>query len=117
MTNPKKYFHDRFVLLMLTINVFLTFVCVVSILLRLGDTSNSYIQAYRSNLGLNEYSVGGVEQIIGFAVFSIVVLVGQLFLSLKLHGIRKEVSWIVMIGTGLLLLLSLIISNALLQLR
>jgi hypothetical protein len=117
MTNPKKYFNDRFVLLMLTVNIFLAFVCVAMILLRLGDTSNSYIQAYRSNLGLNAYSVGDVGQIISFAVFSIAVLVGQLFISMKMYSIRKEVAWMVLILAGLLLFLSLIVSNSLLQLR
>ncbi len=117
MANPKKYFHDRFVLVMLTVNAFLAFVTVASILLRLGDTSNNYIQAYRSNLGLNAYSVGGVEQIISFAVFAVIVLVGQFVFSYKLHEIRKQVSWIVMLLGMLLLVLGLIVSNALLGLR
>ncbi|MGI9028094.1 MAG: hypothetical protein ACR2FM_04635 [Candidatus Saccharimonadales bacterium] len=113
----KKYFHDRFVLLMLTINIFLTFVAVAIILLRLGDTGNSYIQAYRSNLGFNQYQAGGVEQIISFAVFAVAVLVGQFVISLRFHSIRRHVSWSVMMLATLLLVLTLIISNSLLQLR
>ena len=117
MTNPKKYFHDRFVLLMLTINIFLTFVIVAMILFRLGDTNNSYIQAYRSNLGLNAYSVGNVGQIISFAVFAVAVLVGQFIISLRLHAIRKHAAWTIMLMSMLLLILCLIISNRLLSLR
>lgn len=117
MANPKKYFHDRFVLLMLTINVFLAFVTVAMILLRLGDTSTSYIQSYRENLGLDAYSVGGASQIISFAVFSVLVLIGQFLISLQLHHIRKHASWTIMILGGLILMLSLIVSNALLELR
>lgn len=113
----KKYFHDRFVLAVLSINVFLTIITIAIILLSLGDTGNSYIQAYRSNLGLNAYQVGGVGQIISFAVFAVMVLVGQLFISLKFYGIRKHVSWFIMVLGTLLLILSLIVSNALLQLR
>lgn len=113
----KKYFHDRFVLLMLTINIFLTLVTVAFILLRLGDTSNSYIQAYRSNLGFNQYQVGGVEQIISFAVFAVAILVGQFLISLKFHSIRRHASWAMMLLATLLLILTLIISNSLLQLR
>ena len=105
MTNPRKYFHDRFVLLMLTINVFLTFVCIALILFRLGDTSSSYIQSYRSNLGLNSYGVSGAGQLISFGVFSLLVLIGQFLISLRLHGIRKHASWIVMVLAALLLLL------------
>ncbi len=113
----RKYFHDRFVLLMLTINVFLTVVAVSSVLLRLGDTSNIYIQTYRSNLGLDGYFRGGVEQLIAFAVFAVLVLVGQFFLSLKFHSVRKQASWIMMILGSLLLVLTLLVSNALLELR
>ncbi len=113
----KKYFHDRFVLLMLTVNIFIAFVTVATILLRLGDTGNSYIQAYRSNLGLNAYQVGSLGQIVSFIVFSVSVLVGQFFISLKFHSIRKHASWMIMIFGGVLLVLSLIVSNALLQLR
>lgn len=117
MANPKKYFHDRFILLMLTVNVFLTFVTIASTLLRLGDTGNDYIQAYRGNLGFNAYSVGGAEQIVSFAVFAVIVLVGQFIFSYKLHEVRKEVSWIITVLGMLLLILTLIVSNALLGLR
>lgn len=115
--NLKKYFHDRFVLLMLTINIFLTFVTVAVILLNLGDTSNSYIQAYRSNLGLNAYQVGGVGQIISFAVFAVAALVAQILISVRFYSIRKEASWTILVLGTLLLILTLIVSNALLQLR
>jgi hypothetical protein len=113
----KKYFHDRFVLLLLTVNVFLTLVCVATILLRLGDTGSSYIEAYRANLGLNAYSVGGAGQIISFAIFAVTVLVGQFFISLRLHSIRKQISWLVMLLATLLLALTVLISNSLLGLR
>lgn len=116
-SNTRKYFHDRFVLLMLTINIFLMFVCIATILLKLGDTGSSYIQSYRANLGLNAYRAGSVGQIISFGVFAITVLLGQTFISMKLHPIRKQVSWIVMVMAMLLLALSIVVSNALLQLR
>lgn len=117
MSNPKNYFHDRVVLLLLTINTFLAFVTVATVLLRLGDTSNSYIQAYRSNLGLNAYSVGGADQIISFAVFAVIVLGGQFYISWRLHSIRRHAAWIIMMMATLLLVLSFVIGNALLQLR
>lgn len=113
----RKYFHDRFVLVALTINVFLTLLAIAFVTLNLGDTGSSYIQSYRSNLGLNAYQVGNVGQIISFAVFSVAVLIGQFVISLKFYGIRKHVSWIIMVLGMLLLVLSLIVSNALLQLR
>lgn len=116
-SHTRKYFHDRLVLLLLTINVFLTLICIAMILFRLGDTSNSYIQSFRPNLGVNAYSIGGAGQIISFAVFAVLVLVGQFFLSLRFHKIRKQVSWIVMLLAALLLVFTLLVSNSLLQLR
>lgn len=113
----RKYFHDRFVLLVLTVNAFIAIVTVVSILLRLGDTSGSYIQAFRSNLGLNAYQVGDVGQIVSFAVFAVAVLAGQFVLSLKFYAIRKHAAWLIMLLGTLLLVLSLIVSNALIQLH
>lgn len=115
--HARKYFHDRFVLLLLTINIFLTIVCVATVFFRLGDTSASYIESYRANLGLDAYSVGGVSQIISFAVFSVIVVVGQAFLSFRLHRIRKEAAWMVMVLAMLLLILSVVVSDSLLQLR
>ena len=116
-SNTHKYFHDRFVLLALTINVFITVVCITTIFLRLGDTGSSYIQSFRDNLGINAYSVGGVGEIISFAVFAVAILVGQVLISLRLHPIRKRISWIVMVMGTLLLVLCTVVSNALLQLR
>lgn len=115
--NYKKYFHDRFILFMLTVNSFTAIITIVGVLLQLGDTGDTYIQSYRSNLGLNAFTSGDVTQILGFVVFAALVLVGQLFISLQLHGIRKHASWLVMSLGFLLLLMTLIISNALLQLR
>lgn len=115
--NYRNYFHDRFVLFAFAINIFLTLAAIVNVVLRLGDTSDTYIQAYRSNLGLNGYSSGEAGQIISFAVFAVLVFFGQLFISLKLHGIRKHASWAVIVLATLLLVLTLIVSNALLQLR
>lgn len=113
----KKYFHDRFVLLMLTINIFLTLIIAAVVLLRLGDTGNSYIQAYRSNLGLNAYKVGGVGQILSFIAFAVLVLAGQFLISLHFHTVRRHASWIIMILAMLLLILCLVVSNSLLRLR
>lgn len=115
--NLKKYFHDRFVLLMLTINSFLTLLITASILLRLGDTNDIYIKSYRGNLGLSGYEAGGLGQILSFIIFAGFVLVMQFVLSLKVYHLRKQVAWTVMILSSLLLILSLIIANALLELR
>lgn len=118
MDIPKKYIHDRFVLLLISVNIFLTFLTTVLILLRL-DTSRSdgYFVQYRSNLGLNAFQLGGFISLLAFIVFAIFVTVFHTYISVRIYPQRRDVALIVL-GLGTLLLsLTLIVSNALLVLR
>lgn len=118
MDVPKKYLHDRFVLLLITVNGFLTLVTTVLILLRL-DTSRSdgYFIQYRANLGLNAYQVGSYATLLGFILLSIFVLAFHTLISQRIYPLRRDVA-IVVLGFGTILLtLTLIVSNALLVLR
>lgn len=117
MTDTRKFFHDRFVLFLLTINGFLTLVSVVVILLRLGGSEDNYIQSFRSNLGLSAITVGGVGEMITFALFAVGIFAASIFLGLQFHRVRQSSAWIVMLLTTLLLILNLIVVNALLDLR
>lgn len=115
---PKKYFHDRFVLLLLSVNAFLALVVTVSVLLRL-DTANpsGYFVQYRENLGLNAYAVGGFVSLLSFVVFAIFILGFHTFVSMRTYQMRRSIA-ITTLGLGTLLLaLTLIVSNALLVLR
>jgi hypothetical protein len=116
MPNTRRYFHDRFVLLMLTINLFLACVSLVGILARLGEPGDTYVHQFRANLGLNAYDAGGAGEIVSFAVFAVFIFAAQLILSLRLYPIRKAASWMIMTLAMLLLVLTLIVSNALLAL-
>lgn len=117
MTDIKTFFHDRFVLFLLTTNAFLVAVCAANVLLRLGDTNESYIQFYRSNLGLNSFSVGGVSELVSFPIFAGLLFFGHIWLGLRFYAVRKHAGWITLMLTTLLLLFCVIVSNALLQLR
>ncbi len=117
MSNTRNYFHDRFILFTLTINAFLTAVGVIAILARIGGADENYIQSFRSNLGLSSITVGGLGDILSFVVFMGVVFAAHIFISLKFYHIRKTVAWLIMILTTLLLILAIIVSNALLELR
>ena len=117
MTDTRRFFHDRVVLFLLTINGFLTLINVVVILLRLGGSGDNYIQAYRSNLGLSAITVGGVSELISFVIFAIGLFVFHLFFAIQFHKMRVVSSWVVMLLTTLLLILNFIVANALLDLR
>lgn len=118
MDIPKKYFHDRSILLLLSVSAFLVLFIAISIVLRLDTSQDSgYIVQYRSNMGLNAFKVGGLADIMSFVVFSAAVAVFHFFVSIKMYTQRRHLS-IVFLGLGLLLLLlALIVSNALLILR
>jgi hypothetical protein len=115
---PKKYFHDRIVLMLLSTNVFLTVLNSMLILLRLdAGKAGGYTVEYRSNLGLSAFKIGGASTIISFIIFSALVLVLHTLLSMRVYSIRRHFSVTLLAMGTLLLLLSTIVSNALLVLR
>lgn len=118
MHTPKRYIHDRVVLLLLTANTFFAILTTVLILLRLNSgRAEGYIVSYRPSLGLSAYYKGDSTGILSFALFSLLVLVFHTILSIRVYGIRRHFS-LVVLGMGLLLIiLSLVISNSLLLLR
>lgn len=119
MLVPKKYFHDRLILLLLSINVFLALLCIALVFLRLGAGAGGqgYIVQYRANLGISAFKTGGLSNLVAFAFFGLVILIAQIVLSVRTYEIRRELSMAIL-GLGLpLLTLAVIVSNALLVLR
>lgn len=118
MATSKKYFHDHFVLLLLSINAFLAVAGSIFILLRLGTSHGTgYIVQYRPSLGINAYQTGSVAELISFMVFAALVLVMHTMLSLRAYVIHRQLAIIILSLGILLLILTIIISNALLVLR
>lgn len=118
MHTPKRYIHDRIILLLLTANTFFAVLTSALILLRLDSgRTEGYIVQYRPTLGLGAFYKGDSKGILSFIIFALVVLVFHTVLSIRVYSIRRNFA-VVILGMGLLLiLLSLIISNALLLLR
>lgn len=118
MTIPKKYLHDRLVLLLLSVNIFLAILTSLWVLFKLDSgRSAGYIVQYRASLGISALKTGDVNDLIAFIGFAILVLVFHVFLSIKVYSIRREISVVILSFGILLLLLALIVSNALLTLR
>jgi hypothetical protein len=116
MATPKKYLHDRIVLLLLGVNAFLAFISSLLILLQLDPerSSSGYIVQYRSQLRLDAFSNGSTSDMLAFIVFAVGVLIFHTYLSIKVYHIRRYFSVAVLGFATLLLTLSLIVSNALL---
>jgi len=121
MTSLTKYLHDRVILLLLSINVFLAFAASIFILLQLSSNhGNGYIVQCRdcSNVAdINRFTNGSVVGLLSFIGFALLVLVIHVFLSLRTYQIHRQVA-VTILGLGaLLLIMTIIVSNALLVLR
>lgn len=118
MAKVKSYFQDHLILLLLSINAFLAFSSIILVLARLSaGHGSSYIVQYRSSLGINAFMTGGVSDLLAFILFSVIVLVTHIFLSLRVYPLHRQLAIVVLALGILLLLLTIIISNALLALH
>lgn len=115
---PKKYFQDRTVLLLLSVNFFMALLAVITTLLRLDvDTPNGYSIEYRSQLGLGAYTRGDSTTFLFFIVFCLLALGFHIFLSLKVYDARRSFA-IIVLALGLALLTTVVrVSDALLSIR
>ncbi len=117
MPIPKNYFHDKLVLLLLSIMTFLVLLCGILLFLRLDTEREGYIIQYRSNLGLSAFTTGSTADMTRFVIFTVLVAAFHLVLSMKIYHRRRELS-IMVLATGILLqVITIIVSNALLVLR
>jgi hypothetical protein len=118
MATPKKYFHDHYILLLLSINAFLAAAGIVFIVLKLSSThGNGYIVQFRPSLGINTYQPGDVLQLISFAIFAVLIFSINTALSYRVYRIHRQLA-ITILSLGILLMvLNIIISNALLLLK
>jgi hypothetical protein len=118
MASTKNYFHDHLVLLLLSVNAFLAIAGSLLTLVRLSTSHGTgYIVQYRSNLGINAFKTGSLTEILGLIVFALLVLGIHSVLSYRIYRIHRELSLIILSLGILLLVLTIIISNALLVLR
>lgn len=113
---PKNYFHDRIVLLLITVNTFLTLLAGVLVVLNMDfNRPDGYIVQYRANLGLSAYKAGSSLVILSFIGFALAVMALHTLLSMKMYTHRRTFA-ITMLGLGtLLLIITLFVSNALLE--
>jgi hypothetical protein len=103
----RKYFQDKLVL------------SLVSVLLRLGNqqANGGYFVQYRSNLGIGAYTTGGVVGLIEFILFGLIVVIIHTGLSIRIYNVRRQVAIGILALGMFLLVISMIVSNALLVLR
>ena len=118
MATPKKYTHDRIILLLLSIVTFIGVGNSLVMALRLlNSQNNSYIIQYRSSLGLNAFRSGSVENLAAFIVFMLLAVVAAYVLSRRIYPLRRHLAIIVLIFSATLLAFASVVGNVLLGLR
>lgn len=118
MATLKEYLQDKSVLLMLSFNFFLFFLTTVTIALRLvNNTAATYISQYRSDIGIGAFKTGGIIDILSFIVFALLVSVISITLSIKAYSLRRQLSVVILVMCGFLLITTIVVSNGLLALR
>ena len=117
MTIPKQYLHDRFLLLLNSLNAFLTLLLIILVLIRLDISHSSYIVQYRSHVAIDAFKSGSSSELYGFVAFGLLVLAFHTLISLRLYLIHRQLAAVALMLGTLLLALALIVSNALLVLR
>ena len=116
MATPKKYFHDRLVLLLLSINAFFAIVFSLYIILRVDfGESLVYVSEYRDKdrLGLRAFSGGSANDLLAFVFFAVAVTAFNVDLSKKVLPIRRHVALVLLGMTTLLLILCFIVTDLL----
>lgn len=118
MQLPKKYIHDKLMLLLASSNIFLAFLCGVLILLRTGgESTEGYIVEYRSNLGIGAFQTGNALDLLSFAIFAIVIAGLVILLSVNAYRVRRALAVLILSSGALLLVLTVVVSNALMGLQ
>src|SRR5882757_5894726 len=115
MTSVTKYFHDRLVLLLLSVNVFLAFASSIFVLVQLSSNhGNGYIVQCRdcSNVAnINRFTNGSVTQLLAFIGFAFLILAIHTLLSLRTYRIHRQLSVVILALGVLLLVLNIIVAN------
>lgn len=118
MASEQKYFHDRLVLVLLTVSAFVAVLTSLLILLKLDSNhSDVFIVQVRQNLGVGGFKAGHVTEVLAFIPFAFIVLIINAILGFRIYRVRREYA-VTILGMALLLeVLTLIVSNSLLVLR
>ncbi|RTK94252.1 hypothetical protein EKI60_04415 [Candidatus Saccharibacteria bacterium] len=115
MSIPKNYFHDRVVLLLLSINTFLTVMGSVLIFWQMsGGRGNTYLVTFRDLGGIPIYRYGQASEFLGFVLFLFFVLGMHTALSMKIFSHHRSYA-LTILGLGTLLsVLTTIVGTSLL---
>lgn len=115
-TAPKGYFHDRTILILVCANFFMLVLGVILALLRISRADTTYLVQYRSNLSLlSQNTIGDASSFYLTILILLSIVVISIFISMKTYLEKRSFSVIVLGKSLFIVLLSVIVSDALLR--
>jgi hypothetical protein len=118
MDIPKKFLHDRLVLLLLTIIAVLVVIGVSLVLLRFDISRNpTTIVAYRPNVSGTQYLSGKPIDIYSLALFMVLTSAGAIAISARVYESKKPAAVFLLSSTVFLLIMSTIVANSLISIQ
>jgi len=118
MDVPKKFLHDRVVLLLITLLSVLMVIGVGLVLIRFDASRNpTTTVAYRPNITGSQYQSGKPIDIYSLAVFMLLTSASAVILSSHVYVVRKALAIFMLAAGVFLLIISIIVSNSLISLQ
>jgi hypothetical protein len=118
MDIPKKFLHDRAVLLLLTIISILTVIGISLIFIRFDASRNpTTTVAYRPNITGSQYQSGKPFDIYLLAFYMMLTAASAALVSSRVYYLRRPLSLFILYSGIFLLILSIIVANALISLQ
>src|SRR6266436_4464741 len=118
MDIPKKFLHDRLVLLLITAIAVLVVVGVSIVLLRFDVSRNpTTIVAYRPNVSGTQYLSGKPIDIYSLALFMLLTSASALVISSRVYDAKRPAALFVLGSTIFLLIISMIVANSLISIQ
>ena len=118
MEIPKKFLHDRLVLLLLTIIAILVVVGVSLVLLRFDVSRNpTTVVAYRPNISGTQYISGKPIDIYSLAIFMVLTSAAAIAIAARVYEVKKPAAMFLLSATVFLLILSTIVANSLISIQ
>jgi hypothetical protein len=115
---PKKFLHDRMVLLLITVLSILVVIGVSVVLLRFDLSRNpTTIVSYRPNVSGNQYISGKPIDIYSMAIFMIVTSAAAIVISARVYIAKRPAAIFLLSSTIFLLILSTIVANSLISIQ
>lgn len=118
MEVPRKFLHDRLVLLLITVMAILVVLGVSIVLLRFDVARNpTTIVAYRPNVSGTQYLSGKPIDIYSLAVFMIFTPAAAILISSRIYRAKRYAALFMLSSTIFLLIISTIVANSLISIQ